>query len=51
MKNKLVMLLILLLVATVSCSTQNKEVFDEDFTVEFEIDLSGQHYRWGSNWR
>ncbi len=51
MKNKLVMLLILLLVATVSCSTQNKEVFDEDSTVEFEIDLSGQHYRWGSNWR
>ena len=51
MKKTLILLLIVSIAATVSCSTQNGEVFDEEFRSEYETDLSGQHYRWGSTWR
>ena len=44
------LMLILSLVATVSCSSQQEEVFDVDLTSNLEVDLTGQTYRWGSSW-
>lgn len=38
------------LVFTVSCSTQEEEVFDMAFDVELEVDLTGLHFVWGSEW-
>ena len=41
---------ILSLVFTVSCASWEEEIFDVPFDVEFEVDLSGLHFRWGSEW-
>ena len=49
--NLSVILTVLLLVFAVSCGSVNEEVFDEDLTADYEIDLTGQHYRWGSTWK
>lgn len=38
------------LVFTVSCAQQEEEIFDQNFHVEYEIDMTGQHFVWGSTW-
>ncbi len=38
------------LIFTVACAQQEEEVFDRDFNVELEVDLTGQTYKWGSSW-
>ena len=44
------LLLISSLVFTVSCGAQEEEVFDVDYSGDYEVDLTGQTYRWGSSW-
>ncbi|MBQ6052826.1 MAG: carbohydrate ABC transporter substrate-binding protein [Clostridia bacterium] len=45
------LILILTVVLTVSCSSQSEEVFDVSFETDLQVDLTGQHYRWGSTWK
>ena len=35
---------------TVSCGAQEEEIFDVPFDVELEVDLTGLHFIWGSEW-
>jgi len=48
-KNIFILMFVFVLVLCVSCGTQ-EEVFDEDYSIKNEADLTGQHYRWGSEW-
>ena len=50
MTKALVLMFVALLVFTVSCGNQAEEVFDEEFQSDYEVDLTGQHYIWGSSW-
>ena len=45
------LLMILSFIAAVSCSSQNEETFDIGLENDFQVDLSGQHYVWGSAWQ
>jgi len=38
------------LIFTASCGSQEEEIFDVDYSGDYEVDLSGQTYRWGSSW-
>lgn len=42
-------ILVFFLVFSVSCS-QAEEIFDEDFTTEYGVDLGGITFRWGTAW-
>lgn len=46
----LALLLLSSLMFTVSCGTQEYEVFDMDFSVEREVTLEGLTFIWGSPW-
>lgn len=51
MKRTAAFVLLALLLAAVSCAAGNtEEVFDEDFYADYEVDLSGVTFRWGSPW-
>ncbi|MBQ1862076.1 MAG: carbohydrate ABC transporter substrate-binding protein [Clostridia bacterium] len=43
-------LMLLSLIVTVSCSSQSAEEFDVDLEADLQVDLTGQHYVWGSSW-
>ncbi len=42
--------MLLSLIVTVSCSSQTAEEFDLDLETDLPVDLTGQHYVWGSTW-
>ncbi|MBE6896045.1 MAG: carbohydrate ABC transporter substrate-binding protein [Ruminococcaceae bacterium] len=44
------LLMISSLFFTVSCGAQEEEIFDVPFDVELEVDLTGLHFIWGSEW-
>ena len=43
-------ILLISLVLTVSCSSQDEEVFDLEYNTDYEIDLTGHTFTWGSVW-